>query len=742
MGTRPVPATREGAVPSRELPYFIRSDECDVPRKQRFKKLQFSSSLEEWDLPPPSRPFFSSQKSLLDVDDEELHLSYTPRFLASADTHLPPTRRSLASSDTHLPPTRRSLASSDTHLPPTRRTLASSDTHLPRTRRSLASSDTEVPPRGHFVSRDSREGSTRPAFSTNGKLPLLHREDKDHLDVPTKLPFSYSYEYFRSSVSRSASVPSLLHDYDDAEDVGVMATLGAQYHSSGSSSMASNNGVSRLAMMQARLREQLMVEKESRLLQMAARQEAEREGTIQRVTKSSASTLSSSLSSLSSSLNSSGGQGRVRKLFEERRTNGYGHSPVGRDKSYPLEPVRGGSTGSTGGGRPPVKPVKGVIRNRGVSVDRGKNNYDPEMMRRSRSHAALQQNANNNNEPRSPARGLRPPQTRPPVHHKSTPSLLDANQNYNGRGTTGSLGPSRDASPAPSPSHNNANRFGFRGTPSRGPSPAPSMNGSPARGPQASPRRTNTFNHRQHEEVDGGRSPVPPSQPPRQRPAQPPPRKPPARQPPPRRQPSPPADNDNSAFFSPRPLANPKSKPAVRGVPPITRVSEANSPPISQSKPKPPPKPKTTPATPARSSKPPPGLSSCKVCGRNFATDRLEKHETICAKSKAKSKKRKNKVFDPVKMRTKGTEAEKYISRGKHLEELPKPKKKDWKKQHEDFIATIRAAKTGAEPPPTDNSDYIQCPHCGRKFAEAAADRHIPKCASIQSNKPAAGRRR
>nr|XP_045600284.1 basic salivary proline-rich protein 2-like isoform X3 [Procambarus clarkii] len=510
------------------------------------------------------------------------------------------------------------------------------------------------------------------------------------------------------------------------DDVGVMAALGAQYHTPGNT-MAGGNGVSRLAMMQARLREQLMVEKESRLLQMAARHEAEREGTIQRVTKSSASTLSSSLSSLSS-LNSSGGQGRVRKLFQERRSNGYGHSPVGRDKSYPLEPVRGGSTGV---GRPPVKPpVKGIVRTRGVSVDRGKVNYDPDVMKRSRSHAALQQNGNLNSEPRSPGRGLRPPQTRPPAHHKSTSSLLDANQNYNGRGSsTGSSGGySRDPSPAPSPSPSNANRFGFRQTPSRGASPAPpSVNGSPVRvAPTQGPRKPQSF---RQDETDG----APPSQP-RQRPA-PPARKPPVRQPrqppPQRRPPPPPADDDDTsdAVLSHRPPDSP-SKPSVRGAPP------------ARTKPKPPPKPKNAPAASPRASKPPPGLESCKICGRNFAPDRLEKHETICAKSQAKSKKRK--AFDPVKMRTKGTEAEVYIAKGKHLVDPPKakPKKKDWKKQHEDFIATIRAAKAGTEPPPTDNSDYIPCPHCGRKFAEAAADRHIPKCASIQSNKPAANRKR
>lgn len=39
-------------------------------------------------------------------------------------------------------------------------------------------------------------------------------------------------------------------------------------------------------------------------------------------------------------------------------------------------------------------------------------------------------------------------------------------------------------------------------------------------------------------------------------------------------------------------------------------------------------------------------------------------------------------------------------------------------------------------PPPSDTSDYIQCPHCMRRFSPGAADRHIPKCATIKSNKP------
>lgn len=51
------------------------------------------------------------------------------------------------------------------------------------------------------------------------------------------------------------------------------------------------------------------------------------------------------------------------------------------------------------------------------------------------------------------------------------------------------------------------------------------------------------------------------------------------------------------------------------------------------------------------------GLIACSLCGRNFASDRIEKHEGICAKTKAK----KRKVFDITKMRVKGTEAESFV---------------------------------------------------------------------------------
>ena len=49
-------------------------------------------------------------------------------------------------------------------------------------------------------------------------------------------------------------------------------------------------------------------------------------------------------------------------------------------------------------------------------------------------------------------------------------------------------------------------------------------------------------------------------------------------------------------------------------------------------------------------------MVACDLCGRRFAADRLAKHTTICEKVSQK----KRKVFDPAKMRAKGTDNEPY----------------------------------------------------------------------------------
>ncbi|CAB3248654.1 unnamed protein product [Arctia plantaginis] len=167
----------------------------------------------------------------------------------------------------------------------------------------------------------------------------------------------------------------------------------------------------------------------------------------------------------------------------------------------------------------------------------------------------------------------------------------------------------------------------------------------------------------------------------------------------------------------------------------------------------------------ARSSKPGVGGGSaggadvgpaCAVCGRHFAPDRLDKHQEICRKSHAK----KRKPFDALKHRLAGTEAEPFINKLRKAGNTPsttkaKPLNNTWRQKHQEFITAIRAAKqvqahldAGGKlsdlppPPPSENPDYVSCPHCGRRFNQAAAERHIPKCANFQFNKPKPGAKR
>ncbi|XP_012219368.1 serine-rich adhesin for platelets isoform X2 [Linepithema humile] len=141
-------------------------------------------------------------------------------------------------------------------------------------------------------------------------------------------------------------------------------------------------------------------------------------------------------------------------------------------------------------------------------------------------------------------------------------------------------------------------------------------------------------------------------------------------------------------------------------------------------------------------------LVACNICERRFARDRISYHEQICVKTTNK----KRKKFDTTMFRVKGTELEPFVKKGlsKKQETTKKPEvKSNWRRKHEDFINTIRSAKEYQAavakginpadlppPPPSDTSDYIQCPHCGRKFNEAAAERHISKCENMLHNKP------
>ncbi len=123
----------------------------------------------------------------------------------------------------------------------------------------------------------------------------------------------------------------------------------------------------------------------------------------------------------------------------------------------------------------------------------------------------------------------------------------------------------------------------------------------------------------------------------------------------------------------------------------------------------------------------------------------------ICQKTKTK----KRKIFDSTKKRVQGTEAEVYVKRQLKQPAKAKPsppaKSSNWRAKHEDFLKTIKEAKKvsaflakGGDirelppPPPSENPDYVQCPHCSRKFNEGAASRHIPICGEKMRLKPAA----
>jgi len=125
-------------------------------------------------------------------------------------------------------------------------------------------------------------------------------------------------------------------------------------------------------------------------------------------------------------------------------------------------------------------------------------------------------------------------------------------------------------------------------------------------------------------------------------------------------------------------------------------------------------------------------LAPCSCCGRKFNPDRIAKHEITCKASKDKASKRK--VFDQKKARIAGTDAAQHQGASKAQEkkyEKAAAKSKNWKLKSEQFRAGLKAARdpNAAPAAPVENPDYVQCPHCSRKFNEGAAERHMPRCA-------------
>nr|XP_060476280.1 zinc finger C2HC domain-containing protein 1C isoform X2 [Panthera onca] len=141
-----------------------------------------------------------------------------------------------------------------------------------------------------------------------------------------------------------------------------------------------------------------------------------------------------------------------------------------------------------------------------------------------------------------------------------------------------------------------------------------------------------------------------------------------------------------------------------------------------------------------------PELGECSHCGRKFLLLRLERHSNACSRMQSS----KRNVFDSSKARAKGTELEQYLNwKGSASVQAEPPRKSNWRQKHESFICTLRQAREVQQviakggnpsdlPPilPAENPDYIQCPHCSRRFAPNVAERHIPKCKTIKNRPP------
>jgi hypothetical protein len=146
----------------------------------------------------------------------------------------------------------------------------------------------------------------------------------------------------------------------------------------------------------------------------------------------------------------------------------------------------------------------------------------------------------------------------------------------------------------------------------------------------------------------------------------------------------------------------------------------------------------------------------CPDCHRKFNPIPYEKHVKICAKVFVQ----KRKVFDSSQMRNDNPDLQQILKDKKKQEALERRKKgkavskpeepvagsvaSKWKQQSSAFRNAMKAARgvteaqaNGTPLPPMAASapdpSLIPCPHCGRRFNEKAADRHIPQCQQIKA---------
>ena len=142
-----------------------------------------------------------------------------------------------------------------------------------------------------------------------------------------------------------------------------------------------------------------------------------------------------------------------------------------------------------------------------------------------------------------------------------------------------------------------------------------------------------------------------------------------------------------------------------------------------------------------------PELHDCPDCGRRFRVDIIARHMTSCKKNQRKRPPldMRQQRLDPEIRETLGSLSSK---KGPTRKGAPTALKVEtdgqpqWKKESSAFREAMRnaremsaAVKVGAPLPTYQPSgpdpNLIPCPHCGRRFNDKAAERHIPKCKDI-----------
>jgi DNA-directed RNA polymerase subunit RPC12/RpoP len=159
-------------------------------------------------------------------------------------------------------------------------------------------------------------------------------------------------------------------------------------------------------------------------------------------------------------------------------------------------------------------------------------------------------------------------------------------------------------------------------------------------------------------------------------------------------------------------------------------------------------------------------LIPCPHCGRKFKEEALAKHVGICQKVFQQKRKVYNTTEhrlpdaadapELAEVRRKAAMMARKGEVGIGQTKDDQPKKTAWKMKHEAFQAAMKDAKIVQKfqkegrplselPPPQataiENDDRVACPHCGRRFGQQQAERHIPHCAKTKAKaKPPPGR--